>query len=324
MSVGVALAIVALALVALGIVLRGPVVLDVPDGFEPRPVSRERLEADVRTLCEDLSPRWYLEPGSMDRAANWIAERFRATDFEVTEQTFRIPEGEFRNVIATLRGRAPEAGVVVIGAHYDAYGGLPGADDNASGVAVLLELARTLPARERDRTLILVAFANEEPPFFTTEEMGSCHFARRLADEGTDVDLAIALDLVGYFSEEPGSQGPRASLLRLYRPSRGDFIAVVGDLGSSRPLRRVKRGMRAANALPVASFRAPKIVSGVDWSDHYWFRRLGMPAVMVTDTAFLRNPNYHTRGDTPETLDYERMAGVVQALHGVLWLDRTD
>ena len=186
------------------------------------------------------------------------------------------------------------------------------------GVAVLLELARTLPENPPSRTQMFVAFSTEEPPFFTTEAMGRHHFARHILDSSSEVDLISALDLVGYFSDEPGSQLFPVPLLRLFYPSRGNFIGVVGDMGAGRWIRRVKRGMRSQDELPVLSFRAPTFVPGVDWSDHYWFRELGLPGVLVTDTAMMRTPHYHRATDTPDTLDYERMAGVVQALHGVL------
>jgi Zn-dependent M28 family amino/carboxypeptidase len=318
MAVVVAAAIVVAALAALLLLVRGPAVIRTPDGFENRPVSAERLEADVRTLCSDLSPRGYSNTANLDRTADWIVERFRQSDLEVTEQPYRVTEGEYRNVIGARPGTDPDRGVVIVGAHYDAYGELPGADDNASGVAVLLELAGTLPDRAPKRTQLFVAFCTEEPPFFSTPDMGSHHFARKLVDEGTGIDLMIALDLVGYFSDEAGSQRVPGALLRLAYPSRGDFIGVVGDVGAGRWIGRVKRGMRSAGALPVYSFRAPSFVPGVDWSDHIWFRRLGLPGVLVTDTAMMRNPNYHRSTDTPETLDYRRMAAVVQALHGVL------
>lgn len=318
MAAGVALGIVALAVVIVGFVTRGPIVVRPPAGFEPRPVSPARLEEAVRTLCGRFDPRWYSTPDNLDRAAGWIGERLREAGLEVSEQTYTLTEGVYRNVIALREGTAPERGVVIVGAHYDAYGEMPGADDNASGVAVLLELARTLPERRPLRTQLFVAFTNEEPPFFATEDMGSYHFARRLADDGTKVDLMIALDGVGYFSDAPGSQSVPSPLLRLFYPSRGDFIGVVGDMGSGREIRRVKSGMRSANAVPVLSFRGPTFVPGVDWSDHYWFRKLGLPGVLVTDTAMMRTPHYHRRSDTPDTLDYRRMAAVAQALHGVL------
>jgi len=318
MVVAVAVVLLVAAVVALPLLVRGPAVIRVPDGFESRPVSSERLEADVRRLCSEFSPRSYANHANLDRIAEWIAERFWQAGLEVTEQAYRLNEGEYRNVIGIRSGTDVGRGAVIVGAHYDAYGALPGADDNASGVAVLLELTRTLPDHAPGRTQIFVAFSTEEPPFFATPGMGSHQFARKLLSEGLEVELMIALDLVGCFSDEPGSQNVPGPLLRLAYPSRGNFIGVVGDVGAGRWIRRVKRGMRSANALPVYSFRAPSIVPGIDWSDHIWFRRLDLPGVLVTDTAMMRNPNYHRSTDTPDTLDYDRMAAVVQALHGVL------
>src|SRR5262249_47463873 len=158
------------------------------------------------------------------------------------------------------------------------------------------------------------AFANEEPPHFGTPDMGSARYVRRLLTERVPVRLMVALDLVGYFSDEPGSQKVPTVLLRPFVPSRGDFIAVVGDLGAGRWLRRVRAGIRSGTRLPVETFRAPRFVPGVDWSDHFWFREAGLPAVLLTDTAFLRNPHYHGPADTPDTLDYRRMGAVVDGL----------
>jgi hypothetical protein len=316
--------IVILVLAALALLLRGPVVLRTPAGFEARPVSAERLERDVRHLCTAFGHRSYVPPENLGRVADWIRSELEPTGLEVREQSYTIREGTYRNVIATRRGTDPSAGVVVIGAHYDAYGEMPGADDNASGVAVLLELARTLDDRPTAETRHLVFFVNEEPPFFAGEDQGSRHFALELLERGTPVDLMVALDLVGYFSDESGSQTLPSALLRLYYPSRGDFIGVVGDTRSGRWIHEVKRGMRAARSIPVLSFRGPRWIPGVDWSDHFWFRELGLPGVLVSDTAMLRNPNYHRRTDTPDTLDYPRMAGVVQALHGLLQTRRRD
>ncbi len=310
---GIALVMLSLA----GYVFRGPMVIRKPSRTSRQPVSAGRLEETVRTLCRDFTPRWDA-PQDLDRVATWIADRLRSTGLRVSEQRYRLARGEYRNIIAQRDGTEPGRGIIVVGAHYDAYGGMPGADDNASGVAVLLELARTLPEPSPQRTQMFVAFATEEPPAFATEDMGSHHFARRLKEEGTKLDLMIALDLVGYFSDEAGSQKYPSPLLRLYYPSAGDFITVVGDLTSGRSIRRVKRGMTSTAELPVLSFRGPRAVPGIDWSDHYWFREYGFPAVLVTDTAMMRNPNYHMATDLPDTLDYRRMAEVVQGLHGIL------
>lgn len=316
-AVVTAAALVLVAVLLAGWVLRGPAVRVSPVEGERRPVSAERLERSVRSLV-GFGPRWYTPPEDLARVADWLRGELTASGLAVTEQRYRLREGAYRNVIGTWRGTDPARGVVIVGAHYDAYGKLPGADDNASGVAVLLELARTRPARPPRRTVLFVGFANEEPPLYASGDMGSPHFARRLVEIGTPVDLMLALDLVGYFSDEPGSQRLPASWMRLFYPTTGNFIGVVGDLGAGEWIGRVKRGLRAGATIPVFSFRAPRAIPGVDWSDHLWFRELGLPGVLVTDTAMMRNPHYHRRTDLPETLDYRRMAEVVHGLHGVL------
>jgi len=312
------LGVLALLAVLLGFVFRGPTVIQRTEEFGRRPVSAQRLEQSVTTLCRDYTPRWYDPAEDLDRAADWVSDRLQETGLPVTEQRYRLPEGEYRNVIATRQGTDSTLGVVIIGAHYDAYGKMCGADDNASGVAVLLELARTLPAAAPERTQIFVAFANEEPPLFSSEDMGSHHYLRRLMEDDVEIDLMIALDLVGYYSDEPDSQSYSSPLLGLYYPSTGNFLAVIGDMGAGTWIKRVKRGLRSTAQLPVFSFRGPRLIPGVTWSDHYWFREFDLPGVLVTDTAMLRNPNYHSKTDLPDTLDYARMAEVVQGLHGVL------
>jgi hypothetical protein len=302
------------------IVLSGPVVVRVQKlVFDDRGISQERLRADVVKLCSECTPRDYTNSGNLDRAAVWIEEELREAGLEVERQEYRLAEGIFRNVVAIRRGRDLSAGVTVVGAHYDAYREFPGANDNASGVAVLLELARTLPDPPPRRDQYFVAFSTEEPPFFGSESMGSHAFAEDLLESGRSVQLMISLDVVGYYSDDPGSQGFPLPGLGLLYPRRGDFVAVVGDLRSGRWIDRVKRGMKAVNALPVHSLRAPSALAPVLLSDHFSFRQLGLPGVHVTDTAFMRDPTYHTRDDTPDRLDYTRMARLVEALHGVLW-----
>jgi Zn-dependent M28 family amino/carboxypeptidase len=314
-----AVAAVLLIYALLGLLLTGPVAVRVPTFSLDPDVSSRRLRETVQRLCTDFSPRSYRHTENLDRAADWIAEQFRLAGLEVEFQAYDVEGRTFRNVIARRSGSDPEAGIDVIGAHYDAYDEFPGANDNASGVAVLLELARTLPDDPHRRTHLFVAFCTEEPPYFATDQMGSHVFARRLVDRGERVELMIALDLVGYFSDEPRSQSFPFAGLGLFYPSKGDFIAVVGDSEAGPWIKRVKRGMIAMRAIPVHSFRAPPALAPVHLSDHLAFRRLGLPGVQVTDTAFMRYPHYHTPDDVPERLDYERMAGVVRALHGVIW-----
>jgi len=314
-AVGLALAASLTAIVVTGPVVVRAAALD----FSRIRVSRERLRADVERLCSEFTPRSYLDTENLDRAAEWIAGELGAAGFEVSAQAYRVGALGYRNVVALRRGSDPGKGVVVVGAHYDAYGQFPGADDNASGVAVLLELARTHPAARPPRDHYLVAFSTEEPPLFGGDSMGSYIFAQSLLSRGRAVDRMVALDMVGYFSDAPRSQSLPLRLLQPLYPDRGDFIAVVGDLRSGRSIGRIKRGLIATGSIPVHSFRAPAALAPVLWSDHLSFRRLGFPGVQVTDTAFMRYSRYHTAGDTPDQLDYERMARLVEALHGVLW-----
>jgi len=308
------------AILVLGAVwmLKGPFVLRVPKRAAGGEVSQERLRETVRFLCEDVHPRDYRHTANLDRAAGWIEAELRESGLEVSVQEYRLREGTYRNVIARRQGSEPGVGAVVIGAHYDAVAGTPGADDNASGVAVLLELARNLPPGAPCRTWYLVAFSTEEPPFYGSDGMGSYAFARDLVENGVRVHTMVALDLVGYFTSEPDSQAFPWPGVGLLYPNRGDFIVVTGDLGTSRSMRTVKRGMLSAGTVPVRSVRAPAFLGWVNLSDHYSFRRLGLPGVLVTDTAMLRNWNYHAATDTPETLDYAGMAGVVHAMRGAL------
>jgi Zn-dependent M28 family amino/carboxypeptidase len=302
----------------LGMFFTGPVVRVGSYRLEVDP-SRERLRESVERLCNEFGPRSYAHAENLDRAAAWIADELRGAGLRVELQDYGIDQGRFRNVIGLRPGSDPEAGAIVIGAHYDTVAGTPGANDNASGVAVLLELARTLPDVRPERAHYFVAFSTEEPPFFDTDDMGSYRFARQLKSDGVEVVLMISLDLVGYYSDERGSQRFPSPLFRLLYPGRADFIAVVGDARSGPSIARVKRGMRAAGKLPVHSFRAPRGTGLVHLSDHVAFRRLGLPGVQVTDTAFMRYPAYHHPDDRPERLDYGRMAELVRALHGVLW-----
>jgi Zn-dependent M28 family amino/carboxypeptidase len=195
---------------------------------------------------------------------------------------------------------------------------LPGADDNASGVAGLLELAPLLSNSEFPIQVELVAYTLEEPPFFRSEAMGSAVHAASLKRQGVVVRAMFSLEMIGYFSDEPSSQKFPNPLLKLFYPSRGNFIAVVGNFGQIGLVRKVKRAMRATTLLPVHSITAPGWLPGIDFSDHLNYWQQGYPAVMITDTSFYRNEHYHTAEDTLEKLDYNRMAKVVQSMHATI------
>jgi Zn-dependent M28 family amino/carboxypeptidase len=273
------------------------------------------LERHVRRLSETLHPRSYEHAANLDAAADYVLGEFEALGAVTEVQTFEVDGRAYRNIIVRF---GPESGpLLVIGAHYDSCGDTPGADDNASGVAGLIELARALDAQPPAQPVELVAYTLEEPPYFRTEHMGSFQHARSLARQKREVRLMLSLEMIGYFRDTPKSQRyPMAALQALY-PSEGNFIALVGAYRDFGLMRRAKGLFKGASDLPATSINAPSLVQGVDFSDHASYWRFKMPAIMVTDTAFLRNPNYHEVSDTADTLDYARMAKVVRGVYAV-------
>jgi hypothetical protein len=267
-----------------------------------------QLRRHVELLTGPMSPRDSDHPANLDRAAEYLRRSFAESGARVREQTFQVRGRTYRNILADL---GPAKGpLLVVGAHYDSFGDLgvnPGADDNASGAAGLLELARLLQGRRLASRIELVAYANEEPPFFGSPWMGSAVHARSL--RGQEVQGMICLEMIGYFTER---QPAPSVLFRLLYPRRGDFVAVAGSWSDRALTRRVKRAILGAG-FPAVSFTAPRD-AGIDASDQRSYWDLGIPAVMVTDTSFVRNPNYHTPRDTASTLDYERMARAVEGI----------
>ncbi|HWI40022.1 MAG TPA: M20/M25/M40 family metallo-hydrolase, partial [Verrucomicrobiae bacterium] len=218
---------------------------------------------------------------------------------------------------AVLPAATEGGGTVVVGAHYDTVPGSPGADDNASGVATVLELARRFRGRGGEHTIRFVFFVNEEPPFFKGELMGSRVYARWLRSRGEKVVGMLSVESVGYFSDARGSQSYPFPNPGLY-PGTGNFIGFVSNLGSQPLLMRALRSFRGRGSIPSEGLAAPGLVAGTDWSDHASFWEQGFPALMVTDTAPFRNPHYHTAGDLPERLDFRRMAEVAEGLAAVV------
>ena len=271
-----------------------------------------RLEKHVRMLAETFFPRDAFHPDNLLRAADYIRGEFRRAQGRVSDQCYEVRRRTYCNIIARFGPETEER--VVVGAHYDAFGELPGADDNASGVAGLIELAHLLGRSAPSIQVEVVAYTLEEQPHFGTQTTGSAVHANLLRREGIAVRLMVSLEMIGYFSDAEKSQRVPFSALKLFYPARGNFVLVVGNLSQWSVTRKVKGAMRGATSLPVYSINAPSFVPGVDWSDHRSFWQAGYPAVMITDTAFYRNPNYHTAKDTPDTLDYARMALVVNGV----------
>lgn len=273
-----------------------------------REIDVNALRKHTLVLSNDMAPRNYLYPGNLNEVANYISESLRSSSDRVSEQVFEVNGSKYKNIVAEFGPQGKE--IIVVGAHYDVEGEKPGADDNASGVAGLLEIGRLLGEVPLKRKVVLVAFALEEPPFFGSDRMGSAVYAKSLVETGVPVKLMIALEMIGYFSEERESQEYPLPLLRLYYPSSGNFIAIVDQLLSTEA-QRVKASMAKVIDLQVHSINAPSFIPGVDFSDHSNFWRYGYPAVMVTDTSFYRNHAYHTNDDRAERLDYGNMAQVV-------------
>jgi Zn-dependent M28 family amino/carboxypeptidase len=279
------------------------------------PVKKERLKTDVQALTTITPPRNYRNVPSLDRSAAYILAEFRKLDCTASVQNFVVEGRNYKNVICSFGRKDDER--IIVGAHYDVHENTPGADDNGSGVAGILELARLIngarPALRR--RIDLVAYSLEEPPFFRTNHMGSYIHAQSLYDEKVRVKAMICLESIGYFSDEPASQFFPAFFFRWFYPDRGNFIVVVGKWGQGDLVRAVKSRMARGSGIHVDSIVAPPVVPGIDNSDHLSYWKFGFGAVMVTDTAFYRNPHYHELTDTIETLDFERMAEVVKGVY---------
>jgi hypothetical protein len=278
---------------------------------------RDALERHVRKLSEEVGPRNIWHPGQMEATVDYIAATFADLDFEPERQDYEAQGATVCNIACELPGAADAGEILIIGAHYDTVSWCPGANDNASGVAALLELARLMPGRRPAAPVRFVAFANEEPPFFQTDAMGSRIYARSCRERGDRIAGMIALETIGCYSDEPGSQHYPFPFGLLY-PDRGNFIGFVGNTRSRSLVRQAVGSFRRQASFPSEGAALPGALTGVGWSDHWAFWKEGYPALMVTDTAPFRYAEYHTPTDTWEKLDYERMARVVTGLADVI------
>jgi len=287
----------------------------------PFSASAARLRSHVEMLANTFRARDYRHLDNLEKSAAYIRDGFTAAGARVEDQVYSATGSTYRNIVASFGPESDER--IIVGAHYDAVSDTPGADDNASGVAGLLELAGLLKDAKLNTRVDLVAYSTEEPPFFGSDQMGSMVHARSLRSTGAKVRAMLALEMIGYYSDEPGSQSfPFAAMKKLY-PDRGNFIVVAGRISDELLTRRIKRAMTSDNGVDVYSVNAPAGVAGVSLSDNSSYWNQGYPAVMITDSAFFRNHHYHQAGDTPDTLDYERIAKVVaQVAAAVVELSR--
>ncbi len=271
------------------------------------------LRRDVVTLATDIGPRCVGLPNALRSAADFIARELKAAGYTVERQPFEVERVPCFNLAVELPGTVRPNHILVVGAHYDTVPDTPGANDNGSAVAALLALARRFAGHPCDCTLRFVAFANEEPPFFQTEDMGSLRYAQRCRERNEHILGMISLETMGYYSDHPGSQ-QYPWPFSLFYPSRGDFIGFVGNLASRRFVRQVVAEFRRTTQFPSEGAAIPGVIPQAGWSDHWAFWEQGYPALMVTDTAPFRYPHYHTPRDTPDKLDFDRLARVVTGL----------
>lgn len=254
---------------------------------------------------------------ALQRAAEYISSTFAACGYDPRRQTYEVSRLPVSNIEAVLPGSTTPAETIVVGAHYDTVNDCPGANDNATGIAATLELARRFATTPRARTIKFVAFVNEEPPFFKTSQMGSLVYATAAKDRGERVVGMLSLETMGCYSDAKGSQQYPAPIALLY-PDTGNFIGFVANIQSTRLMLKARRAFRRRTSFPVQCAALPDAIPGVGWSDHWAFWQAGYPALMVTDTAPFRYPWYHTAQDTPDKIDFEKLEQVVDGLESVI------
>ncbi len=277
----------------------------------------DRLRRHIQVLAADIGERNVWREDTLETAAEYIETALQAAGYAVSSQVFSVQATGVRNLEAILEGHSPAEDIVVIGAHYDTVPGSPGANDNGSGVAALLEIARLLAGEPLARSLRFVAFVNEEAPFFYSKEMGSYRYADRARERGEKISAMLSLETIGYYADARGSQRYPSPVYAWFYPDTANFIGFVGNLKSRRLVRRCLGSFRRHAAFPSEGVAAPGNMLGIHWSDHWSFWQAGFPALMVTDTALFRYPHYHAATDTPERIDYDRLARVVSGLAAV-------
>lgn len=282
----------------------------------PDPGNRiESMKNTVRYLAGINPSRSYDHLDSMKKSATYISQKFGEYGLTPQEQEFVVSGTTYVNIVASVG--PPGGSRLVVGAHYDVCGNQPGADDNASGIAGLLEIARFAKKHESELPygVDFVAYALEEPPFFGTNHMGSYVHAESLHNNNVKVKGMICLEMIGFFTDKENSQAYPLSIMRLFYPSKGNFIGVVSNFGSSSLAAQIAEHL-GATSLGVRTLKAPSFVTGVDFSDHRNYWKFGYDAVMITDTAFYRNRNYHQETDSMSTLDFAKMHEVIK---GICW-----
>jgi Zn-dependent M28 family amino/carboxypeptidase len=287
-----------------------------------RPAELSRMEGeireDVRFLAVEIGERNLRDDTrhrALTRAGEWIRGRLEALGYRVAEQPLVVAGRQVSNLEIEIPGRKAPSQIVIVSAQHDTLPGSPGANNNASGEAVLLQLAALLRDATPDRTIRLVSFTTEEDPWFGTPDMGSFHYARRSRERGEDIRAMMSLDSIGYYLHEPGSQRLPIPFSWIY-PDRGDFLAFIGNLRLRGAVTTATRGFHKGSGFPIEAGLSPEWVEGATWSDHASFWKYGYPAIQVTDTGGFRSPFHTGPGDTPEKLDHRALARIALGMYG--------
>ena len=275
--------------------------------------TEDLVRGHIHQLAGVIGERNVFRPKSLQAAADYIESVWRAQGYRIEAQHYAVDGVACANLEVTKEGRSRANEILLLGAHYDTVRGCPGANDNGSGVAALLEIARLFVDILPTMTVRFVAFVNEEPPFFSTHHQGSAVYAKAARARGDRIRLMVSLETIGYYRHEPGSQG-YPPLFRFFYPSRANFIGLVSDFRSRPCMQRVAQLLRSHTDFPLEHAATFRWIPGVAWSDHRAFWRQGYRALMVTDTAFYRYPYYHTPDDTPDKIAYPELGRVTDAL----------
>lgn len=267
------------------------------------------LRADVSFLSETLGPRNPSHYRSLAAAAEWIEDRWESQGYEVKRQTFLVEGKECANLEIEIPGRRIPSEIVLVGAQYDTWPDSPGANNNAGGVAVLLKLSDMLKEQLPDRTIRLVAFTTQEPPYDNTESMGSLRYARRCKERGENIRVMLCMDAIGVYKQDPGTQ-KLPFPFSLFYPDRGNFLAFIADLQSRAFVVETTRGFKKGSSFPIEAGSAPKWVKGVCWSDHASFWKYGYRGIQITDTGAFRSSSHTTSDDTMEKIDFSALARI--------------
>ncbi len=278
---------------------------------------RGDLRGHVETLAGTIGERNLYRYAALETAARYISTPFESIGYQPNLQSFKVQGKTVSNIEVVKAGTDRPDEIVVVGAHYDSVVGSPGANDNATGVAGVLELARVLRSQQLSRSIRFVAFVNEEPPYSYTNAMGSRRYAERAASKGERITAMLSLETIGYYSDEGDSQHYPFPFGHFY-PDKGNFIGFVGNLQSRKLVRRAIASFRSHAQFPSEGLAAPGWVTGIGWSDHWSFWKSGYSGIMVTDTALFRYPQYHGSADRPGIIVYDSFARVVHGLEGVV------